>query len=339
MKKATRSRMDGVALYSPPRDEVAIDLSDNTNLWGAPPSALLALSHPGASVATRYPPAYAEELKSELARYVGVAPECIVTGCGSDDVLDCAIRAFGAPGSVIAYPEPTFPMVTTFALLSGLRTAAVPLRDGYRLDASALLAEKADITYLCSPNNPTGAAFSRAEIERVVSEAPGLVIIDEAYAEFSDWSALSLVSGYDRLVIVRTMSKAWGLAGLRVGYGVGAPSAVHGIAKARGPFKVNALGNAAAIAALRADEAWMRGVVGEVRDIRAHLTEQLRAMGLEPLPTDANFVFVPIAGAPSIAARLRQLGVAVRGLPHGIRVTVGPWPTMQTFLEALARCV
>jgi histidinol-phosphate aminotransferase len=346
-----RRLLEDVSLYSPNREPCAIDLSDNTNLWGASPAVMRAMSQSATTAPSRYPPVYADELKRAMGAYLGVDAARIATGCGSDDVLDATLRAFGEPGDIVAYAEPTFPMIPTFATINGLRPAAVRLRRGIVLDADTLIARRAAITYLCSPNNPTGAAFSADEMERVILGAAGIVIVDEAYAEFSGWSAVDLLRRTERLIVVRTMSKAFGLAGLRVGYAAATPWMAREIEKARGPYKVSAIANAAALAALGEGLDWMRDTVRLAAESRERLAERLRAMGLEPMPSDANFVLVPVpVNAEQVGRSMRRRGVAIRpfslnrtfvrlnGNPaeEAIRITVGPWPMMEACLDALS---
>jgi histidinol-phosphate aminotransferase len=187
-------------------------------------------------------------------------------------------------------------------------------------------------------------------VERILDGAPGVVLIDEAYAEFATTRWMPRVRSHPRLVVARTMSKAFGMAGLRVGYGVGARALVREIEKARGPYKTTAPAERAVAAALAHDVPWMQGRVAEAVANRERLVAALRALGLAPAPSAANFVFVPVAGAAALAARLRALGVAVRvftGLPTAVpalraargdalRIAVGPWPLMERLLAALA---
>jgi histidinol dehydrogenase len=344
-----RSSYRTISLYNPDRTPSLIDLSDNTNLWGVPPAAKRALESATAQVVARYPSLYALDLKRALASYLGVRPDMVVTGCGSDDVLDSALRAFAEPGERIAYPDPTFPAIPIFARMNALEPVAVPLTTDYDADADRLLATGARIIYLCSPNNPTGNVLSRTAIERIVDEAPGVVILDEAYAEFADRDATDLLGRSERLLISRTMSKAFGLAGLRVGYAVGSPALVAEVEKSRGPYKVNALAELAALTALTEDMEWVRTHVGAAIESRQRLVAALREIGLTPLDSQSNFVFVPLASAPLVAKQMRALGVAVRpfdGLPavspalrvsggDALRISVGPWAALQTTLEAL----
>ncbi len=339
-----------LSLYAPDRRPCAIDLSDNTNLWGMPPGAERAMREVPSEAMARYPELYAQTLKQSLARYAGVDTSCIVTGCGSDDVLDSAIRAFAEPGERIALPDPTFPMIPVFARMNGLTAVSAPLTTAYDADVDALLATDPAIVYLCSPNNPTGTAFSRAAIDAVVGRANGLVIIDEAYAEFAGCTVVDLAMRSDRVLVTRTMSKVFGLAGLRIGYAIGAPDLVAAVEKSRGPYKVNAMAARAAVTALGDDLAWVRERVEDVVALRARLTDALRALGIEALPSRANFVLAPLPDAPQVAAALRARGVAVRhfetlaapaGTPlaatrgSAIRITVGPWPLLERALGAM----
>ena len=347
MITSSRSSLDlaresyrSISLYAPNREPCAVDLSDNTNLWGVPPAAERAVREAGASAFTRYPSLYAPALKEALAGYLGVRPEMVVTGCGSDDVLDSAIRAFAEPGDRVAHPEPSFAMVPIFARMNALEPVAVPLTPSFELDAEAMLATEARVMYLCSPNNPTGNALSRAAIERVVERAPGVVILDEAYAEFAGANCLELLARSERLLVVRTMSKAFGLAGLRVGYAAGAPALAAAVEKSRGPYKVHALAERAALAALTDDASlrWVRERAAEVRENRARLVVELAAMGYETVPSDANFVLIAMDGAVRVGAALRERGVAARPFGIGLRVTVGPWGMMEEFLRVLGEC-
>src|SRR5690606_29779663 len=207
--------------YDPQRTRVELDLSDNTNLFGAPPAATRALAELASDQVTRYPPVSADELKAVIAEKHGVAPENVTTGCGSDDVIDSALRAFCDPGDPVAYADPTFGMVPLFARMNATRPVAVPLAPDFSLDADALIAARARVTYLCRPNNPTATVPDAADVLRVADAGDGIVLLDEAYADFMDEPAPDWLAASDRIVVLRTLSKAYGLAGLRVGYAVG----------------------------------------------------------------------------------------------------------------------
>ena len=336
-----RASYRDIPLYSTPKERSAIDLSDNTNLWGAPPSALRTLRATAEESVTRYPTAFEPELREALATYAGVSPDMIVAGCGSDDVLDSAIRAFAEPGDVLCLPAPSFSMIPVFARTNGLVPVEVPLTERLDADAEAMLETRARITYLCSPNNPTGEAFSRESVGQIVRQAAGLVIIDQAYAEFGGESFTDLVSEGRPVLVTRTLSKAFGLAGLRLGYGIGSPEIVGEIMKARGPYKVSALAGHAAVAVLDNDQGWVDEHVTDVVANRARFRKELALRGITSLPSAANFVLLPVKDCAAVAGELRRLGIGVRALPSlpgigdAVRIGIGPWDLMERCLDAL----
>ena len=270
-----------------PRCEV--DLSDNTNLWGAPPAALRALREASPDALSRYPSLYSEPLRSALLDYVGLTGTTgvsAVTGCGSDDVLDSTMRAYGAPGDRIAFSTPTFSMIPLLARLNGLEAVAIPLAPSFDLDAQRLVDAQARITYICAPNNPTATGVSRSAVEYVVQHATGMVLIDEAYAEFAPDVFVDLVPRNERVIVARTFSKAFGMAGLRVGYGIAALEVARLIERARGPYKGARLAEQAVLAALDPGPdgvMWVRARAAEARENRERVSASLRSMGLNVL--------------------------------------------------------
>ncbi|MFL5347676.1 MAG: pyridoxal phosphate-dependent aminotransferase [Hyalangium sp.] len=336
-----RPSYEGISLYSPPAVHCRVDLSDNTNLFGMPPAAERAVREFAPSLVSRYPISYAPELKQALASYTGFEPSWLTTGCGSDDLIDCALRAFLEPGERIAVPDPSFSMLAYFAKVNGLQFVPVRLRPDFDIDVDGLLATGARLIYVCTPNNPTSTIVSRAALERLVDAAPGLVLVDEAYAEFSSVTFEDLVRSRPNVIVTRTLSKAFGLAGLRVGYAMGRPELVAEIEKARGPYKHSGVSERAAIAALTEGLPWVKARAEESKQIRKRLVEELKAQGLQPLPCEGNFVMIPLPGAPQVAARMRELDVNVRafkgltGVGDALRIGCGPWPMMEAALQAL----
>jgi histidinol-phosphate aminotransferase len=338
-----RAAYRDIPLYAPLRAPAALDLSDNTNLAGIPPAAERVMREAASQLVTRYPSLWGGGLKAALAGYAGVREEELVTGCGSDDVLDSAVRAFGEPGDVVAYPDPTFPMVPLFARMNGLTPAPVPLLPSGDIDADGLLGTGARILYVCSPNNPTGGLASRAALEKLLTRTRGVVLLDEAYAEYAGESLVASAPARGNLLVVRTLSKAFGLAGLRIGYAAGAQRLVQEVEKSRGPYKVNALAEAMGVAALTGGLPWVQEQVREVVQSRERMVGGLRALGLSPLPSAANFLLFPVPEALAVAARLRELGVGVRAFPalrgvgDSLRLSLGPWRLMEPALAALGK--
>jgi histidinol-phosphate aminotransferase len=350
-----RADYDGLSLYEPGRGPVAIDLSDNTNLWGTHPTALERIRAATTDDLARYPELYADVLRDAVAERFGVDPECVTTGAGSDDVLDSAFRAAYAPGARVAYAAPTFSMVEPFAAMNGMSATAVPWPDALG-DAALLLAESPAVVYVCRPNNPTGELAPREWVDQLLDardtggargERPGLplVIIDEAYGDFAGETLIPLAASHPNVLVTRTASKAYGLAGLRCGFAVGDRPTALAVEKSRGPYKVARPASECAAAAIRDAGGWLATCVAECVENRERLRAELEARGLVPPPSRANFLLCPApsGSAARDAAALRELGIGVRaftGIPNmeeGLRVTIGPWPLMESFLEALDR--
>jgi len=336
--------------YAPDRRPVPVDLSDNTNRWGAHPGALAAIRNADPEALLRYPAVYADALKAAVARRYGVPLDAVATGCGSDDILDSTFRAACEPGERVAYIPPTFSMVEIFARMNALEPWPVSeveaMEDPARLVAAAATPGGGPgLLYLCRPNNPTGTVAPRPWVASIMAlcEAPGgpVLLLDEAYADYADDDFMQEAVRSTRTVVVRTLSKSFGLAGLRVGFAVGAPEVIREIEKSRGPYKVNRLAEAAALAALDDPEGWIPGILEATRQGRAALQAGLEARGFRPLPSGANFVLVPVASAAGTTAGLRALGVAVRPFPEipgvgdTIRVSVGPPAELDAFFHAL----
>jgi histidinol dehydrogenase len=333
----TRPTLGAIERYLPKRPPSELDLTDNTNLFGVPPTVQQLLASPPPAAVTRYPAPYADTLRSALASLTGTAVENIVTGCGSDDVLDATFRAFGEPGDVVAFCPPTFSIVSAFARANGLIPTAVSR------DVDALASSGARIIYLCSPNNPTGELLPDGFVESLLSKTNAVVVLDEAYVEYASRESMAKrAAGLERLVVVRTLSKAFALAGLRIGYAVGSIAVIEQIEKTRGPYKVGGLAESAAVAVLTHDKDWVQRGVAIVKASRAAFLEALIAKGFSPLPTEANFVLVPLAqSATLVATRMREHGVSVRafssltGLGEAVRISIGTETMMTACLDAL----
>ena len=332
-------------LYTPDRRPVAVDLSDNTNLWGTHPAALAVVRAADLHTLARYPHLYADDLRTAAAKRFDVAPEQVATGCGSDDILDSLWRAVAESGGTVSYAAPTFSMVEPLSAMNGRSTRALPWSSALE-DPLRLLEGDPALVYVCRPNNPTGTLapgdWADRLLDAVTDDGP-VVLLDEAYADFAGESMIPRVVHHPRALVVRTLSKAFGLAGLRVGLAFGSEGLIREVEKSRGPYKVSRLAEAAAVAALLDEEGWVEETVAACLDHRERLAAALGARGLTPLPSRTNFLLVPVADgrAVELALALRDRGVAVRPFPDcpdvgdALRVTVGPWPLMERFLGAV----
>lgn len=311
----------------------AIKLASNENPLGPSPKALEAAAL-AMREAHRYPDNHV--LRAALAAHHGVSPEQIVLGNGSNELIDLAARTFGVPRAHVVYPHPSFVVYRSSALAGNMEASEVPLRAHVEYDIDAFLAALRPNTrlfFLANPNNPTGAYVGRAGLEQLLRALPRqtVALIDEAYVEFADAgdfvSALALRELHERLIVLRTFSKAYGLAGFRVGYGIAPAPLVDYLDRVRAPFNVSSIALAAALAALADPEHVAHYVAHNARE-RKRVAAELAASGAEVAPSQANFLLVrfPRLGKGTGDALLRR-GVITRPMPPPIedwlRITVG----------------
>lgn len=329
------------------RSPVEVDLSDNTNQWGAHPDAVTALAEAANDGLARYPALYADELREAIGKRIRVRPECVTTGCGSDDVLDSIYRAVGSrEDDFVSVAVPTFSMALPLARMNGMQARTTPWAEALE-DPEALLEGGPALVYVCRPNNPTGHVAPTHWLESLIDaagpEGP-VILVDEAYVDYGGDSFAQVAMFEPRLVVSRTLSKAFGLAGLRVGYAVAAKDTVREFEKSRGPYKVGRVAASAAAAALRDEDGWVDRTVAECVENRDRLWQALTLRDLDPQRSFANFILFrsPSGDAQADALALRARGVAVRPFagawPDGadaLRVTVAPWPLLERFLTAL----
>jgi histidinol-phosphate aminotransferase len=328
-----------------------VKLASNEGPFGPFPAALEAIARSAVEL-NRYPDGGAWRLRATLAERFGVGFENLAIGAGADGVIDCVSQAFLDAGDEIVCGWPSFPSYVIDALKLAAVPRTVPLRDN-RYDLDAILdavGPKTKIVYLCHPNNPTGTMNTRAELDAYFDQVPGhvLTVLDQAYFEYIDDPEYpdgieEYFKAGRRVLVVRTFSKIYGLAGLRVGYGIGSPAVVTAIGKVRRAFDVNAQAQAAALASLDdPDEvARRRRVNAEQRDV---VERTLREHGLETAgPAVANFLFAEVGeDASALFDRLLRQGVIVRplagfGAPGAIRVTVGTPAENAILAEALGK--
>jgi histidinol-phosphate aminotransferase len=263
---------------------------------------------------------------------------------GSNEILQQLLQAFGGAGHTALGFVPSYSMHELIARATGTPWIGSPRAKDFTLSADAAVAEvrehRPTIVFLCSPNNPTGTAMDPGVVEAVLDVAPGIVVVDEAYAEFSHSpSLLPLLEAHPRLVVTRTMSKAFGFAGARLGYLAASPKVVEALTLVRLPYHLSVLTQAAALAALRhADETLAQ--VAQLRADRDSLIASLRARGYDVVDSDANFVlFGGMADEKAVWSELLRHGVLIRdvGLPGWLRVSVGTSAECEAFLDALDR--
>jgi histidinol-phosphate aminotransferase len=329
--------------------EDIVKLASNENPYGPSPKAVAAVS--GETLALhRYPDPRGHHLREALGVHHHISAAEICLGNGSNEIIDLICRVFAGRGEHAVFGHPSFPCYRIGSIAQELRFTAVPLREHLYWNVDDLLAavtDKTKLLFVSNPNNPTGAHIGRADLTRLLRELPDrvLAVVDEAYVEYVDADdfapATELRHTRERLAILRTFSKAYGLAGLRVGYVIGTTDLVTHLNRLRAPFNVSTPGQVAAAAAL-GDQAHLRETVTATVEDRAELTTALEALGLRVAPSQANFVLVDV-GQPgrTVYEALLQEGVIVRPMPppldHWLRVTVGRPGENQRFLDSLER--
>lgn len=343
-----RDDLKGHVPYGAPQIHVPVQLNVNENTHGIPADVaaeILARLGQAIASANRYPDREFVELREELARYLGhgLVPEQLWAANGSNEIIQQFLQAFGGPGrSVLAFP-PTYSMHSL--LVEANYSRWVPAERGPdwaitpELAVQAIERERPDIVFLCKPNNPTGTGLGLDVIEAVYDAQPGMVLVDEAYAEFEEGpSALTLLRGRPRLAVSRTMSKAFAFAGVRLGYLAADPAVVDAFRLVRLPYHLSALTQAAAVGALRSAPA-MLAQVAAIKAQRDRMVTELDALGYHPWPSEANFVlFGGVEDPKATFQALLRAGVIVRdvGIAHTLRVTAGTAAETDVFLSALA---
>lgn len=344
-----RDDLRGLTPYGAPQKHVRVQLNVNENTHPIPEAVatdiVTALARAVLGV-NRYPDREFTELRDSLAGYLGhgLTRENIWAANGSNEVLQQTLQAFGGPGrSVLGFP-PTYSMHSIIASGTGTRWVTAERDDNYELSPETVVAaierEQPDVVFLCSPNNPTGTPLGLETIAAAYDAAPGILLVDEAYAEFAEGdTALTLLEGRPRLLVSRTMSKAFAFAGARLGYLAADPAVTDALRLVRLPYHLSALTQAAAIAAL-AHAPEMLAMVEDIKRQRDRMIAALPELGYTPLPSAANFVlFGSVADPHAVFQALLDRDVIIRdvGIPNHLRVTAGSDAETTVFLDALGQ--
>jgi histidinol-phosphate aminotransferase len=329
IEKLVRPKIASFVPYSSAREEsgdiAGVFLDANENAMGSVLGRGL----------NRYPDPYQRELKEVLAKELSISPSSLYLGNGSDEAIDLLIRIFCEPNqdSVLIFP-PTYGMYKVSSDINSVAVIEVPLNENFELMIEKALSSSSantKLAFICSPNNPTGNAISLTQIEELLMRFPGLVVVDEAYIDFCpDKSALSFIEKYENLIILRTFSKAWGLAGIRLGFVIARPEVITFLNKVKFPYNVSTLTQEAALEAVsRTTE--KNSLAFELIREREKLILSLTTLTIVEniFPTDANFLLVKFKDEKKVFRMLREEGIVVRdrgqviGCEHCLRITVG----------------
>jgi histidinol-phosphate aminotransferase len=346
MSNHFRKNIAAFAGYVPgeqPRDEGIIKLNTNENPYPPSPRVLAALRQTINRSLRLYPEPLADSLRAAAASIYGVRPGNILAGNGSDEILSILTRCFVGPQDRVAFPVPTYSLYDTLIAIQEGERIAVDYSADFSLP-EALAGQNAALTLLCNPNSPSGTLVSLREIERLARAVSGILVIDEAYVDFAeseDASTLPLISRFPNLVVLRTFSKSFSLAGMRVGLAFASEEIILGMMKVKDSYNLNRLSLVAAIAALQ-DMPWMMRNVARIQRSRRQLTAGLMKMGFYVYPSHANFVMARKReqNLKEVYEKLKGNKILVRyfdipGLQECLRITVGTPQEIRSLLKVM----
>lgn len=341
-----RQAIEKMAPYKPgeqPRPgQRLIKLNTNENPYPPSPRVRRAIAQASGASLRLYPPPRADEFVKAASRLYRIPAPMIVAGNGSDELLAMLFRATLGPGDTVAYALPTYSLYDTLASVQEARVAAIPLGPRYQPPLEALAEARAQLTIVCSPNSPCGTLADAAGLERLARALEGRVLaIDEAYVDFADSNAMHLVKRHANVVVLRTLSKSYSLAGMRLGLCFARANIIEQLLKVKDSYNLNRVAVAAGAAALD-DAAWMRRNADRVKRTRALTERQLTDMGFDVPPSSANFVLARMPGHDmgGVAAALRRRGILVRHFPNSVfhdalRISIGAPAEMAALFNAL----
>ncbi|PSR12445.1 histidinol-phosphate transaminase [filamentous cyanobacterium CCP3] len=345
-----RPNIDAMAGYVPgeqPRPGSGIiKLNSNENPYPPSPRVIEALRQVEPEQLRRYPDPFARNFCQAIAEVLDIPADWIIVGNGSDDLLNLLVRACADDlARPIVYPTPTYVLYRTLAALQPATVVEVSYPDDFQFPLKELVAAQGAITFIASPNSPSGHGVALADLRTLAQQASGLVVVDEAYVDFAEGSALSLVQEFDNVVVLRTLSKGYGLAGLRLGFGIANPALLAELFKVKDSYNVDAIAIALGTAAIQ-DQAYKNACVAKVKASRTTLTKDLQGLGFTVLNSHGNFVLAtpPQPNAEQLYLALKEQGILVRyfkqpRLDDKLRISVGTEEQNQQLIVALTRLI
>lgn len=326
----------------PKPGEKVIKLNTNENPYPPAPGAVRLLRKFPPDLLRRYSQPEATTFRLAAGKVFDIDPDMILAGNGSDELLSIIVRTFADPGDAIAYPVPTYTLYPVLADMQEVKVIEVPFDGAFRLPPK-LAAVKAKVIFLANPNAPTGTCIAPEEIAALARKVKGVVVVDEAYVDFAERNCLALARTLPNVIVLRTLSKSYSLAGLRFGFAVAARPLIEDMLKVKDSYNCDAVSIALAAEAVR-DQAYLKRTVDKIRRERAWLTRALERIGFAVLPSQSNFLWATIGTPPAkdIYLALKQRGILVRyfdkaGLKNGLRITVGRPEENRELLKQLKR--
>jgi histidinol-phosphate aminotransferase len=340
-----RSNINAMASYvpgeQPQRDTQIIKLNSNENPYPPSPAALAVLQNIDSEWLRRYPEPFGGEFREAVSKVLGVPNDWIIVGNGSDELLSVIIRACAEPGKKVVYPMPTYVLYRTLAEMQAAEIVEIPYSDNYNLPVEKLIAANGSVTFLVSPNSPSGHVVAANDLRKLASELSGVLVIDEAYVDFTEDNALALVKEYENVIVIRTLSKGYSLAGLRLGFGVANPKLLQGLFKVKDSYNIDAIACAVGTAAIT-DQVYKDICVAKIKASRTKLATDLKQLGFHIWDSQSNFLLAqpPQKNAEYLYQELKKAGILIRyfkqpRLDDKLRITIGTDEQNQALVEAL----
>ncbi|MBD2460528.1 histidinol-phosphate transaminase [Oscillatoria sp. FACHB-1407] len=322
-----------------------IKLNTNENPYPPSPEAIAVLRTLDSEWLRRYPDPYANEFRQAISDVLDVPRDWIIVGNGSDELLNVVIRACADPGDKVVYPMPTYVLYRTLSQMQPAMAVEIPYGDDFSLPIEDLVEANGAVTFIATPNSPSGHTVAIADLRQLASRLSGVLVIDEAYVDFAEETALPLVREFENVIIIRTLSKGYSLAGLRLGFGIANPALLSGLFKVKDSYNIDAIACLVGAAAMR-DQAYKNHCIERIKASRATLALELKKLNFHLWDSQTNFFLVrpPQSNAEPIYLALKERGILVRyfkqpGLDDKLRITVGTDAQNQTLVEALVSLV
>ena len=342
-----RPAIDAMTGYVPgeqPKSGIkVIKLNTNENPYPPSPKAIAALQNIDSDSLRRYPDPFAHEFCQAVSEVLNVPSDWVIVGNGSDDILNILIRACaeGCDRKVV-YPMPTYVLYRTLSAMQPAEIVEVPYGEDFQLPIEELVAANGAVTFIASPNSPSGHSVALDDLRKLAQQVSGILAIDEAYVDFAEYSALSLVQEFDNVIVLRTLSKGYSLAGLRLGFGIANPQLLSGLFKVKDSYNIDAVAIAMGTAAMY-DQEYKKNCAEKVKRSRTKLTLDLKNLDFKVLESHGNFILAtpPKSNAEEIYLKLKEAGILVRyfnqvGLADKLRITVGTDEQNEALIDLLS---
>jgi histidinol-phosphate aminotransferase len=340
-----RENVEKAKAYEPgfqPKETNVVKLNTNENPYPPSPNVMKVLAQVTAERLRRYPDPQANEFRQAAAEIIGVPPDYIMCCNGGDELLSMAFRAFCDENRPVAYPVPSYSLFPVLAGLQNCKAIEVPFDSEFNLPAK-LASTDAALTIVCNPNAPSGTFINVEELASLADEVSGVLLIDEAYVDFAETNCTALVKNFDNVLILRSLSKGYSLAGMRFGYAIAQPDLIAGLMKVKDSYNVDAIAIAIATAAIK-DQKYFKENVEKVRAERTRLTSRLRQLGFDVPDSQSNFVLAKCKNcrADQVYEKLNQQNIYIRyfahpGLEDKLRISVGTQEQNDKLLAAISK--